>query len=390
VTRALAAASLITACSGAAQAPRSTAAEPMGRGAERGRFAGVVAYLRAEVDGAFPGAVIAVGHRGHVVLLAAVGHYGVDDRRPVDTATVYDLASLTKVIGLTTACLLLAHEGALDLDAPVSRYVPAFRGPGKERVTVRHLLTHSSGLPAWRPLFTEATTRAAALMLADTTPLSRPPGEAAIYSDLGAIVLTQVVEAVAGERLDTLLERRVFGPLGMRTTRFQPPDDWRDRIAPTERSQQGVAIRGTVHDENAWRLGGVSGHAGLFSTAPDLARFGFWLLDAWHGRATPGPALPAELVRDWTRRQDGVPGSSRALGWDTPSGPSSSAGTRMSPAAFGHTGFTGTSLWFDPERDIFIVLLTNRVHPTRENTRILRVRGRVADLVVDALGEAPP
>ena len=357
-------------------------------------LAAAIAYLRSEVDSAFPGAVLAAGRGGRPPLLAAVGHYGVDDARPVDTATVYDIASLTKVIGLTTAAMLLVSEGTLDLDAPVQRYVPAFRGENRERVTVRHLLTHSSGLPAWRPLYTEATTRASALALADTTPLEADPGTTAVYSDLGTIVLTQVVEAIAGQRLDALLEQRVFAPLGMRDTRYLPPDSWRDRIAPTERSQQGVAIRGTVHDENAWRLGGVAGHAGLFSTGPDMARFATWLLDSWHGRETPGhgpgvdpPRLPPELVREWTRRQNLPPGSPRALGWDTPSGPNSSAGTKLSGVAFGHTGFTGASIWIDPEKDLFIILLTNRVNPTRENVRIFRVRPRVADLVAAALTE---
>jgi len=343
------------------------------------RFEPVVAYLRSQVDSAFPSAVIAVGQRGRVVLLAAVGHYGIDDPRPVTPETLYDLASLTKVIGLTSMCVLLVAERKLDLDAPVQRYVPAFQGPGKERITVRHLLTHSSGLPAWRPLYTEATTRGTAFALADTTPLANEPGRVMVYSDLGAIVLTQVVEAITGERLDQLLDRRLFGPLGMASTRFLPPAEWRDRIAPTERSQDGTIIRGTVHDENAWKLGGVSGHAGLFSTAPDLARFAGWLLRAWQ-RDSLG-------VRAFTQRQGIPPGSSRALGWDTPS-ENSSAGTKLGPKAFGHTGFTGTSIWLDPDKDLFIILLTNRVHPTRENGRISRVRPRVADLVVDAL--TPP
>jgi CubicO group peptidase (beta-lactamase class C family) len=358
-------------------------------------FEPVVNYLRSQVDSAFPSAVIAVGRHDTVLLLTAVGHYGIDDPRPVTLETVYDLASLTKVIGLTTACMMLVGEGKLELDAPVARYVPAFRGPGTERVTIRHLLTHSSGLPAWRPLYTEATTRATALALADTTALLRQPGDTFVYSDLGAIVLTQAVEAVTGERLDGYLDRSLFQPLQMASTRFLPPPAWRDRIAPTERSQDGTIIRGTVHDENAWRLGGVSGHAGLFSTAGDLARFAEWLLEQRTGALTPGrrpglnqPEVASRIVLEFTRRQDLPPGSSRALGWDTPS-ESSSAGSKLGPHAFGHTGFTGTSIWIDPDKDLFIILLTNRVHPTRENGRIARVRPRVADLVVDALGGSP-
>ncbi len=339
------------------------------------RFGPVMDYLRSQVDSAFPGAVLAVGRRDSVLLVAAVGHYGIDDARSVTPETVFDLASLTKVIGLTTACMFLASEGKLELDAPVQRYVPTFRGPGKDRVTIRHLLTHSSGLPAWRPLYIEATTRAAAVALVDTTGLLRQPGDTFVYSDLGAILLTQVVEGLTSQRLDSYLDARVFRPLGMTSTRFLPPSAWRDRIAPTERSQDGTIIRGTVHDENAWKLGGVSGHAGLFSTAPDLARFAQWLL----GQTG---------FLEWTKRQNLPSGSSRALGWDTPS-EGSSGGTKLGARAFGHTGFTGTSIWIDPDKDLFIILLTNRVNPTRENGRIARVRPRVADLVVDALTPPP-
>ncbi len=346
-----------------------------------GRFEPVIAYLQSQVDTAFPGATIAVGANDSLVLLAAVGHYGADDKRPVTPATIYDLASLTKVIGLTTATMMLVDSGKLDLDAPVQRYVPAFQGPGKERVTIRNLLTHSSGLPAWRPLYREATNRETALALVDTTPLLRQPGDTFVYSDLGAMALTQVVETITGRRLDGFLEARLFAPLGMPSTRFLPPQSWRDRIAPTENdsSFRHRILRGEVHDENAAELGGVSGHAGLFSNAPDLARFATWLL-----RLRTIDSLHA---REFTHRQ-GIPaGSSRALGWDTPS-ENSSAGTKMGPNAFGHTGFTGTSIWFDPDRNLFIILLTNRVNPTRANTKILQVRRRVADLVNDAL--TPP
>ena len=295
--RVAALAALVAACGPARAAPQ---AAPQQARADA-RFDSVVAYLRSQVDSAFPGAVIAVGRHDTVLLLTAVGHYGSDDPRPVTPATVYDLASLTKVIGLTTACMILVGEGKLDLDAPVQRYVPAFRGPNKERVTIRHLLTHSSGLPAWRPLYIEATTRATALALADTTALLRQPGDTFVYSDLGAMVLTQVVEGLAGQRLDAYLDAHEFKPLGMTSTRYLPPSEWRTRIAPTERSQDGTIILGTVHDENAWKLGGVSGHAGLFSTAGDLARFAQWLLGQ-------------RAYLEWTRRQNVPPGSSRALG----------------------------------------------------------------------------
>jgi CubicO group peptidase (beta-lactamase class C family) len=356
------------------------------------RFGTVVEYLRSQVDSAFPGAVVAVGRRDSLLLLSAVGHYGIDDPAPVTTGTIYDLASLTKVIGLTTSVMLLVGSAKLDLDEPVQRYVAAFQGANKEFVTIRHLLTHSSGLPAWRPLYREAESRETALALADTTALIRQPGDTFVYSDLGAIVLTQVVEAITGQRIDRFLADNVFSPLQMTSTRFLPPEGWRARIAPTENdsSFRHRTLRGEVHDENSARLDGVSGHAGLFSSAPDLVRFAQWLLNrrmAQGGENAPAAdvrRLSPPLVQQFTTRQDIPPGSSRALGWDTPS-ESSSAGTKLSRNAFGHTGFTGTSLWIDPERDLFIILLTNRVNPTRANTRILRVRRQLADLVVDAL-----
>jgi len=346
-----------------------------------------VAYLRAEVDsGAFPSAVIAVGRHGRLALLAPVGHYGVDDPRPVEAGTLYDLASLTKVVGLTTACMLLADAGKLDLDAAVARYVPEFRGPMKERVTVRHLLTHSAGLVADLPLYDSTATRAAALAAVDTTTLVAPPGTSYRYSDLSAIVLMQAVERVSGEPFDRFLSERVFRPLGMPATRFLPPASWRDRIAPTEHDTvfRHRWLRGEVHDESAARLGGVSGNAGLFSNALDLSRIAAMLLNG--GAWDTLQLIRAETVVEFTKRQGLPPGSTRALGWDTPADSGySSAGAKLSRRSFGHTGFTGTSMWMDPERDCFIVLLTNRVHPTRANTIILRVRSRVADLVTDAL-----
>jgi CubicO group peptidase (beta-lactamase class C family) len=355
-----------------------------------GRFDPVVAYLRSQVDSAFPGGVVAVGYHDSVVLLAAVGHYGADDPRPVTPETIYDLASLTKVIALTTACILLVDQGKLDLDAPVQHYLPEFRGQMKDQVTIRHLLTHSAGLAADLPLWDSTRTRSAALAMVDTAPLLSPPGTRFVYSDLSAIVLMQAVERITGRPFDEFLADDVFTPLGMMATRFVPPQAWRNHIAPTELDTyfRHRLLIGEVHDESAARLGGVSGNAGLFSSAPDLAKFATWLLDARAGR--PGPLrADSGVVHRFTTKQDIPPGSSRALGWDTPS-ETSSAGTKMGPNAFGHTGFTGTSIWFDPDRDLFIILLTNRVNPTRANTKIFQVRRRVADLVNDALAATPP
>jgi CubicO group peptidase (beta-lactamase class C family) len=368
------------------------AAAPQQLGFDSAGLTAAVAYLRTEVDsGAFPGAVLAVGRHGRLALLAPVGRYGVAEKDSVQAATLYDLASLTKVVALTTACMLLVDDGKLALDAPVQRYLPAFQGSGKERVTIRELLTHSSGLPAWRPLYRETTTRAAALALVDTTPLEAPAGEQFVYSDLGAMVLMQVVEAIASEPIDRLLASRVFGPLGMSATRYLPPPSWWRMTAPTEQDTtfRHRMLRGEVNDANAGRLDGISGHAGLFSNAGDLSRFAAMLLNggAWDSLQL----VRSETLAEFTRRQNLPPGSSRALGWDTPDEPrtsSSSAGTRLSDRAFGHTGFTGTSMWMDPERDLFIILLTNRVNEPDGNTAIRRVRSRVADLVVDALTHA--
>jgi CubicO group peptidase (beta-lactamase class C family) len=348
-------------------------------------LAEATAYLDSAVaDSAAPGAVLAVSVGGRH-LYHATGVLGAAMPSTPDSSSVYDLASLTKVIGLTTAAMIAVDAGRLDLDARAVQYVPAFTGGGRDSVTIRHLLTHTSGLPAFRLLYRETGDPAAALALTDTTALDTVPGAHFVYSDLGAIVLTQAVQAALGERLDSLLARRVFAPLGMRDTRFDPPPEWLPRIAPTEQDPwRGRMIHGEVHDENASRLGGVSGHAGLFSSARDLLVFGDWLLALRAGRDSLPAAIDPAIVRQFTTRQNLPPGSSRALGWDTPSD-QSSAGTLLSASSFGHTGFTGTSIWLDPDRDLVIVLLSNRVHPTRENGRWGPVRRNVADRVVRGL-----
>lgn len=351
----------------------------------RSALADAIAFLDSAVaDGAAPGAVLAVSVRGHHAY-HGTGVLGAEMPARPDSATVYDLASLTKVVGLTTAVMLAVDDGLMDLDTPVVRYVPAFAGEDRNAVTIRHLLTHTSGLPAFRLLYRETADAAAALALTDTTPLDSAPGTRFVYSDLGAIVLTQAVQAALGEPLDSVLARRVFGPLGMTSTRFRPPPDWLPRVAPTEQDPwRGRMIHGEVHDENAARLGGVSGHAGLFGSARDLLRFGDWLLAARAGRDSLPVDLDADIVLRFTARQDLPAGSSRALGWDTPS-EMSSAGTLISPTSFGHTGFTGTSIWLDPERELVVVLLSNRVHPTRDNGKWAPVRRNVADRVVRGL-----
>jgi CubicO group peptidase (beta-lactamase class C family) len=347
-------------------------------------------------DHAFPGAVLAVGREGRLVHLRAFGRMSSDaGASPVATDTVYDLASLTKVVATTTIAMVLVDEGRLDLDQRVSAFFPAFRGGNKDRVTVRQLLSHSGGLLWWAPLYKELKGKAAYLDRITALPLDYEPGTKSVYSDLGAILLGDIVERQGGAPLDELTRRLVTGPLGMTDTLFLPPATMRDRIAPTERDPwRGRLLQGEVHDENASALGGVAPHAGLFSSAPDLARFAQMLLDegVFEGRRIVSRAT-VELFSE----RAGVPHSSRALGWDTPTDGSgvrssvpgqpgySSAGSLFSPRSFGHTGFTGTSIWMDPERQLYVILLTNRVNPTRENNAIRAVRAQVADGVVRAL-----
>jgi len=343
-------------------------------------------------DSTTPGAAIAVGRRGRLVRLRGYGTHDWSAASPqVTDSTLYDLASLTKVIGTTTAIMLLVDEGRLALDAPVADVLPEWSADWKRDVTIRDLLLHRGGLPPFRPYWIELSGREAyraaiAALTPDYAPRSRT-----LYSDLGFITLGLVVEHVTGLALDEFLERRVFAPLRMRDTRFLPPAGLAHRIAPTEVDTvfRRRLVHGEVHDENASALGGVAGHAGLFSSARDLARFATWLLEAARagrdlGEAPRGPpGLPRPATVDaFTRR--GGPASSRALGWETPT-PRSSSGRFFSETAFGHTGFTGTSVWVDPERDVFVVLLTNRVHPTRDNRRHIPLRRAVHDGVAAAI-----
>jgi CubicO group peptidase (beta-lactamase class C family) len=356
-------------------------------------------------QGAAPGAVLAITHGGRR-FIHATGQLGADDPGSPGSTTIYDLASVTKVVGLVPAAMLAIQDGQLDLDARVQSYVPAFSGSGKEQVTIRMLLAHASGLPAWRPLFRQANSRTEAMALLDSTPLASAPGTVEIYSDLNAVILTQVLESIYRQRLDSLLEERLFEPLGMTSTGYLPSPALRHRVAPTEMDPwRGRLLRGEVHDENAAVMDGVSGHAGLFSSAEDMLIFAEWMLEARSGgqavrrsshevedlkrptaRPPDRPIVRTSLVSEFTRRQNLIPGSSRALGWDTPS-PGGSAGNHLSRRSFGHTGFTGTSIWIDPEQQLAIILLSNRVNPTRNNARWHPIRGKIADLVMTTLIE---
>jgi beta-glucosidase-like glycosyl hydrolase/CubicO group peptidase (beta-lactamase class C family) len=373
------------------------AARPEAAGFAPGGLAAVDRILEEAVAArAFPGGVVAVGRDGALVHLRAFGRLSYDAGAPEARAdTIYDLASLTKVVVTTTMAMVLVDEGKLDLRKRVSDFLPGFKGPNKERVTVEHLLAHSSGLDWWAPLYKELEGKQAYVRRIQAMDLVYEPGTKSVYSDLGLVLLGEVLERVAGEGIDVFASKRIFEPLGMKDTLYRPPATLRARIAPTEDDPwRGRVLRGEVHDENAYALGGVAPHAGLFGTATDLARFAQMML--YVGVFEHHRIASRETVVHFTRRA-GLPGSTRALGWDTawdgagprssaPGAPGySSAGSLLSGRSFGHTGFTGTSLWIDPERKLFVILLTNRVHPTRENNQIREVRSAVADAVVRAL-----
>jgi serine-type D-Ala-D-Ala carboxypeptidase len=336
----------------------------------------------AHADSAFPGAIAVIGQRSGVLTSVTAGR--IDWERGAaapNMETVWDLASLTKVVGTTSAVMQLVERGRIVLDAPIGRYLPEWTGAGDSAVTVRRLLTHSAGLPSWRALYKEATSPDDARAIALGTAADTAPGARTLYSDLDFIFLGLIVERVSGQPLDRYLDTNVFGPIGMTSTRFRPPAEWRARIAPTEIDPwRQRHLRGEVHDENAYSLGGVSGHAGLFSSAADLTRFAQAYL-RW-GRTASARVWDSTTVTQFITSQSN-PAPRRALGWEVPTG-GNSAGTRLRNAdqAFGHTGFTGTSLWISPKDDLFILLLTNRVNPTRENRRIGAVRVAVADAVM--------
>lgn len=327
-----------------------------------------------------PGVAIAVGRNGRIAYMKGYGY--IDWNRPgspaVDTNTLYDLASLTKVIATTTLAMILEEGGQLDLNRTVVSYLPEFNSPEKAQITVRQLLTHSGGLEAGANIYGTARGREQYLFQINARPLEYTPGTNMIYSDWDMILVQLVMERITGKTLDVLAAEKIFRPLGMIDTQFQPSFTLRSRIAPTQTDDaRGGLLWGTVHDENAWAIGGVAGHAGLFSSAKDLALFSMMILNGGEGANGVRIVKPATIAR-WTARQGKE--STRALGWDSPEG-GSSAGQFFSPWSFGHTGFTGTSIWIDPEKDLFVVVLTNRVNPTRSNTRHVQLRRDVADMV---------
>jgi CubicO group peptidase (beta-lactamase class C family) len=416
------------------------------RGEVRAERVGLSAARLARLDstimaairnGAAPGAALAIGRHGEIVRMRGYGRLTyADDAPAVTDSTLFDLASLTKVVATTTAVMKLVDEGRLDLDAPIGQYLMNWpRDGASASITLRQLLTHTSGLPAGADLWTTSGREAKISRIAHMR-LAGPPGMQTVYSDLGMIVTGAVVESVTGERLDHYLDREVFSPLQMRETLYNPaevmvPDaltiapiivetvsrslffepftllaQWQDaqpaaltmfstpepeqrtafldasRIAPTEYDPaRGKALKGVVHDQTAAALDGIAGHAGLFSSARDLAVFAQLMLDA-SAHEIDAPFASVATVKEFITRGE----NARGLGWEMPSG-RSSAGSYFPASAFGHTGFTGTSIWVDPEHDLFVVLLTNRVYPTAANQKHLALRRAVHDEVELAISD---
>ncbi|HJQ82482.1 MAG TPA: serine hydrolase [Candidatus Binatia bacterium] len=361
----------------------------------------------AVAAGAFPGAVVLVSRGGRIVHHAAHGARSLDpERTPMRPETVFDLSSLTKPLATTTAFMLLVKERKVQLDERVTRFFHNFGVHGKTHVAFRHLLAHCSGLAAWRPYFREVerterggrlnfvASRGAKEFIYAAIHRERPEyetGARAVYSDLGFMLLGELIETVSRMPLDRFCHERIFRPLGLRATAFVDLAALRTRklmpvgemIAPTERCPwRKRVLCGEVHDDNAYAMGGVAGHAGLFASAADVDALATRLRSCWRGE---DDFVPPEIVREFWTRDRSVPDTTWTLGWDTPSAKGSMAGDRMSRHAVGHLGFTGTSIWIDLERDANVILLTNRVHPRRDNERIREWRPRLHDLAVEAL-----
>jgi serine-type D-Ala-D-Ala carboxypeptidase len=365
------------------------------------------AFQESIAQSAFPGAVVLVGKHGDVVYERAFGYRSlVPDKTPLQANTIFDLASLTKPLATTAAIMLLVRDKKIRLEDQVTRFIPTYGVFGKHLTTFRHLLNHSSGLPAWKPYFEEvvkldkggrlnfiASGAAKTFVLEQIhreKPL-HPPGSQSVYSDLGFILLAEIVETLSNATLDRFCQEKIFRPLGLRSTAFVDLTQLKRRrlepieelIAPTENCPWRKKILcGEVHDDNAYAMGGVAGHAGLFSCARDIHKIVSQLSRCLHGEEH---FFPQALVEQFLAKDESVQNSSFALGWDTPSPDQSAAGHYFSPRSVGHLGFTGTSIWWDLDKDCHIILLTNRIHPSRKNDKIREFRPYIHDLIMKAL-----
>ncbi len=365
------------------------------------------AFQEAVSQGIFPGAVVLIGQRGEVAYERAFGFRSlVPEKSPMQLDTIFDLASLTKPLATSIAIMSLVREKKIRLDDRVTRFFANFAVFGKTHVTFRHLLAHCSGLPAWKPYYEQiikgekegkinfVCSRAAKSFVFEQIrrekPVS-PAGAQTLYSDLGFILLGEVVEEISGWTLDRYCQDKIFKPAGLRSTSFIDLTQLRTRrlepvqemIAPTENCPWRKKILcGEVHDDNAYAMGGVAGHAGLFSSAQDIHRLIFRLRQYHLGKDS---FFPPALMQEFMTRDSTIKGSTYALGWDTPSEEESASGSYFSPHSVGHLGFTGTSIWWDLEKDCYVILLTNRVHPSRSNDKIKGFRPYIHDLIMKAL-----
>jgi len=365
------------------------------------------AFNNAIERGVMPGATVMVRRGGEVLFQGCFGcRQIVPQRDQMQLETVFDLSSLTKALAATVAFMLLVREGKIRLDDRVTRFFHNFGVHGKSHITFRHLLAHCSGLAAWRPYHAQiaeierggrvnfAASRGAREYVYEQIhreKLEAPPGTRAIYSDLNFMLLGEVVEQISGMSLDRFCRDRIFRPLGLRATDFVDVSMLRTRrlepvaemfaateFCPTRKR----LLAGEVHDENAYAMGGVAGHAGLFAPVKEVDRIAAELIACYHGRSE---LVPAPIITEFWQRSGIVKDSTWALGWDTPSAVNSSSGTRFSPAAVGHLGFTGTSIWIEPQREIAVTILTNRVHPRRDNEAIREFRPLIHDRIMEVL-----
>lgn len=361
---------------------------PLALGGQDQQFQRAFALLEAGIaERAFPGASTAITNQGRLIALKGLGRFTYSEASPrVEPHTIYDLASLTKVIATTAICMRLYEQDKFHLEQKVVEVLPEFAGndPRRSQVTFRMLLAHSSGLPAYVKLFETAKDRGELLAQAFRVALAADPGAHPEYSDIGFILLGAALERLTGETLDTFCDREIFKPLDLARIGFNlPRHPYQAHIPPTENDKvfrHGI-VQGRVHDENAWVMGGVAGHAGCFADAYELAVFAQCMLSG-------GPPLfHTHTVDLFTQRQSSPAGTSRALGWDTPSPPSQS-GRYFSPRSYGHLGYTGTSLWIDPDRQLSVTLLTNRTWPDRSSQAIRQIRPAFHDAVVEAIKES--
>jgi CubicO group peptidase (beta-lactamase class C family) len=341
--------------------------------------------IEAISDSVFPGAALIAGTDSKILYSRGFGNFTYDKNSPkVTTKSIFDLASVSKVVGTTSAAMILVDQNKMSLDDKVIKYLPEFNNKGKDKVTIRNLLLHNSGLAPFKKYYDEFTTADEVINDIMNLPLDNPPGEKYVYSDLGMITLQKIIENISGKSLDVFLQDNLFSSLEMNQTMYNPSNKIKNQCVPTELDDfwRMRLLQGEVHDERAYMLNGVAGHAGLFSNVEDLSKFAMMMLN--YGEYKGEQIISYEIIDEWTTKQ--TEQSDRAFGWDTKSIEGySSAGKYFSNNSFGHTGYTGTSIWIDRENDIFVILLSNRVHPTRTNKKISKFRPIIHDVIYESI-----